>query len=270
MKSTGGGSLKLVELHRAENDQNSLFVDNTVRKDGVVYLCTPCDPNFLLLAMLTKEESRWVPLQQILQTESLAFPQCKFVMQCVNVNVEALVDVDSGNGCVRINANKTMEYLKSRTNRLVTALISQYQSTASKTQTFNQTSLTTSTTTVLPPSVLKECQRTALQMVCDYIPAKWKELLKQEYALESNRSTATAAAASSSWEESNGYAIAPPSTNHLRFGTQPDRIAPTLTVTSTNNNNKKLKPSTPAVLTAQQKRDQKGTKPLSSFFTKKE
>ncbi|KAH9259634.1 hypothetical protein BASA81_002056 [Batrachochytrium salamandrivorans] len=190
---------RLAELHRAENDQSSMFVENTVRKDGVLFLCAACDPNFLLLGLLTGEEGRWVPPPQLVHSDE--FPHQRLLLKCQQANLELLADVDPSNECVRLNPTKVMSFLAGKVDRLISELVRNQQ--ANK-QAAKQTFIlpgTSSAPGALPPAVMRECERVAVQMVCDYVPIKWKELVKHQYV---QPSSLAATAASGSWEENNG------------------------------------------------------------------
>lgn len=251
---------RLAELHRAENDQSSMFVENTVRKDGVLFLCAACDPNFLLLGLLTGEEGRWVPPPQLVHSDE--FPHQRLLLQCQQANLELLADVDPGNGCVRLNPAKVMSFLTGKVDRLVSELVRNQQ--ANK-QAVKQTFILPGTSSgALPPTVVRECERVAVQMVCDYVPVKWKELVKHQYGqpLAAAATSTAAAAADGSWEENNGYAAPGSAVGPSQFAAKQHPQQPPAEQAP-----KRLKQ--PPALTQAQKRSIKGTPPISSFFTKK-
>ena len=58
---------KLLELQvLCPNPRNSWFVDNTIMKNGSLYVATRFDVLFLLLPLLEKSKSNFSPLPQIL------------------------------------------------------------------------------------------------------------------------------------------------------------------------------------------------------------
>lgn len=111
---------QLLEILQFQGSKNSWFIDNSVEKDGLIYVATPIDPLFLILPYL--KEEIYSPLDQVFIDEN--FPDSKILSQCCLNQIDLITDrKDFGKESLyKYNEQKTIDWLKSKFEMLVSLL----------------------------------------------------------------------------------------------------------------------------------------------------
>lgn len=111
---------QLLEILQFQGSKNSWFIDNSVEKDGLIYVATPIDPLFLILPYL--KEEIYSPLDQVFIDEN--FPDSKILSQCCLNQIDLITDrKDFGKESVyKYNEQKTIDWLKFKFEMLVSLL----------------------------------------------------------------------------------------------------------------------------------------------------
>lgn len=120
------GDVQLYEVKAFEEDFHSWFVGQTVQRDGRLIFVTPMDPLYLILPYLIKsgKEGKFQPVDQVVMDEE--FPACSRLLSCTRA-VSSLHHVaeEKEVGSLkfhRYSEEKTMNWLKKKVERTVTAL----------------------------------------------------------------------------------------------------------------------------------------------------
>uniref|UniRef100_UPI0037E74D76 ribonuclease H2 subunit B isoform X2 n=1 Tax=Semicossyphus pulcher TaxID=241346 RepID=UPI0037E74D76 len=120
------GDVQLFEVKAFEEDFHSWFVGQTVQRDGRLLFVTPMDPLYLILPHLIKcgKEGKFQPVDQVVMDED--FPACSRLLSCTR-SLASLHHIaeekEVGNQKFhRYSQDKTMNWLKKKVERTVTAL----------------------------------------------------------------------------------------------------------------------------------------------------
>jgi hypothetical protein len=275
----------LLELLKCDdaNDATSAFVGNTVHRAGCLYLLVDVDINLILLDLLEKQRSAFVPIEQLLRVET--FPHYTKFLLCPSLNAGLLADFyepASAIRCVlRLNDEKALSYLKSKVRRtakyLLTTAIDK-MAFCGTTNSFNNLG-NGSQDESYDRVLFKESERIAIQLLLDYLPERWRQKLAEAFgwtvqrvmALEPYRGEANSSLEGpkreATWEEENGY-IAPGAAtlDAMRFGTKPD-------VADGTTKRRRIESYQPGAVSAATKKlaqvNRKGVPSIASFFVAK-
>ncbi|XP_070694182.1 ribonuclease H2 subunit B isoform X2 [Pempheris klunzingeri] len=118
--------VQLFEVKAFEEDFHSWFIGQTVQRDGRLLFVTPMDPLYLILPYLIKsgKEGKFQPVDQVVMDEE--FPACSRLLSCTRSlaslhHVAEEKEVGSQK-FHRYSQEKTMDWLKKKVERTVTAL----------------------------------------------------------------------------------------------------------------------------------------------------
>ncbi|KAL4656529.1 ribonuclease H2 subunit B [Arapaima gigas] len=122
----GSGNAQVYEVKAFNEDYHSWFIGQTVHRDGKLLYITPVDPLYLLLPYMIQaaKEGKFQPLHQMLIDED--FPACTRLLNCKQTetsigHVAEEKEVGSQK-FYRYSREKTMEWLKKKVDKTVTAL----------------------------------------------------------------------------------------------------------------------------------------------------
>lgn len=122
----GSGDTQLFEVKAFEEDFHSWLVGQTVQRDGRLLFITPMDPLYLILPYLIKScrEGKFQPVDQVVMDEE--FPACSRLLSCTRSlasmhHIAEEKEVGSRK-FHRYSQEKTMNWLKKKVERTVTAL----------------------------------------------------------------------------------------------------------------------------------------------------
>ncbi|KAK2840001.1 hypothetical protein Q5P01_013741 [Channa striata] len=122
----GSGDAQLYEVKAFEEPFHSWFVGQTVQRDGKLVFVTPMDPLYLILPYLIKsgKEGKFQPVDQVVMDEE--FPVCSRLLSCTH-SLASLHHIaeEKEAGSLRFHRyseEKTMNWLKKKVERTVTAL----------------------------------------------------------------------------------------------------------------------------------------------------
>ncbi|KAK3727279.1 hypothetical protein RRG08_049903 [Elysia crispata] len=115
----------LFQLHNFKEKYRSWFIGNKVCSDGSLYLTSPMDPLFLLLPYLMADEAKkFMTLDQLVCDEE--FPDCAKLLPACSPDQVSLIcdskDIDDDTKVFRYSKEKTLAWLKQKTDVLADAL----------------------------------------------------------------------------------------------------------------------------------------------------
>ncbi|XP_042282788.1 ribonuclease H2 subunit B isoform X1 [Thunnus albacares] len=122
----GSGDVQLYEVKAFEEDFHSWFVGQTVQRDGRLLFVTPMDPLYLILPYLIKsgKEGKFQPVDQVMMDEE--FPACSRLLSCTRslASMHHIAEEKEVGSLKfhRYSQEKTMDWLKKKVERTVTAL----------------------------------------------------------------------------------------------------------------------------------------------------
>ncbi|KAG5180390.1 ribonuclease H2, subunit B [Tribonema minus] len=189
------GSLDVLELQVtrvAPTSFCSFFVGQAVQSDGAVYMATRVDPALLLLPLMTACKDRWIPLGQQLQEARLAW-----LLRCRHLGADKICDVNDRLGpdlmLYRLNEAKALAWLLSKVDRVAAhldggahggAAADDANAGAVEGMAAGFSGNAAPNDAVIDPAAAAaerararraRLLRTALEIVCDYVPAEWAE-----------------------------------------------------------------------------------------------
>lgn len=263
---------RLLEVTKANDPDvpRSWFVGNSVQSDGALFLLTKIDPLFVVLPLLDAARGKFYVADQLLRekggnAEWLRIGKCEGMTYRLICDVD---DVDPDMTLVRLNEDSTIRWLKEKVEKLARHFYSTTPAMdfGGKVEGFVMTmvnnnvvddvsscmTVTSSSTTMDGGPREREAKRRAMQVVCDYLPERWREIMVKSMeggvmtlksvlastfmkaaANSANKnggdddenSLATAAAINKpkTWEEENGYTNASAQMEHLRY-TRPSLV----------------------------------------------
>lgn len=121
--STSGNSI--YEIRTQKEKTASWLLDETIKGDGTMYICSKFDPLYLILPYLMKacSNGKFVLLNQVLKDED--YPDCsKLIKLCSNENILNIAD-ESGSGDFigfKYSREKTLAWLTIKINGIKMAL----------------------------------------------------------------------------------------------------------------------------------------------------
>eukprot|EP00064_Thunnus_orientalis_P005488 superscaffoldBa00000539_g5502 len=122
----GSDDVQLYEVKAFEEDFHSWFVGQTVQRDGRLLFVTPMDPLYLILPYLIKsgKEGKFQPVDQVMMDEE--FPACSRLLSCTRslASMHHIAEEKEVGSLKfhRYSQEKTMDWLKKKVERTVTAL----------------------------------------------------------------------------------------------------------------------------------------------------
>jgi len=198
---------ELLEAQQMSGDDHSFFMDDNVMKDGSIFLCTPIDPNFILLHYLDKARNksaehagRFGVLADSVCDES--FPAINRVAEAKNARINRICDVKETHGerYIRLSDDKVMSWLEAKVEAIATKLVAQSQEEA-VVSTFKrdgplQDAPTNSTTPMAAgkapvaqtPSVGNGEREFAVGLLAEYLNGPWTEMLAKHVGVRSPES----------------------------------------------------------------------------------
>ncbi|XP_056145890.1 ribonuclease H2 subunit B [Lampris incognitus] len=120
------GDVQLYEVKAFKEDFHSWFIGQTVQRDGRLLFITPMDPLYLILPYLMKaeKEGQFQPMDQVVLDEE--FPACPRLLSCTRsrASLHHIAEEKEVGGVKfhRYSQGKTMDWLKIKVERTVTAL----------------------------------------------------------------------------------------------------------------------------------------------------
>lgn len=120
------GDVQLFEVKAFEEDFHSWFVGQTVQRDGRLLFVSPMDPLYLILPYLIKsgKEAKFQPVDQVVMDEE--FPACTRLLSCTRslASLHHIAEEKEVGSLKfhRYSQEKTMNWLKKKVERTVTAL----------------------------------------------------------------------------------------------------------------------------------------------------
>lgn len=125
------------ELNCFDEKYHSWFVDEKVHSGNTIYFATPMDPLFLLLPYLINsgQKNKFTELDQIVIDEE--FPECQKLLKCQTAldNISQIADckdIDEDLKVYRYNKDNTLNWLKSKIDRLSVVLEQKQVSVSAK------------------------------------------------------------------------------------------------------------------------------------------
>lgn len=157
---------KIFEIVHFSEEHSSWFIQDTVEKDGSLFMMTPADPLFFILPYIC-QESRYCQLEDILVDENNLDVK-QLLVCCSKKDIENIADLKDamGTSVYRYNKKKTLSWLKKKVLLVSKCIAEKNISTSdgSKVSSFIQrkgASLYCSEET---------CNRYACQLVSEYLP----------------------------------------------------------------------------------------------------
>lgn len=170
---------KVFEVLRFKEEPRSWFVEDSVQKDGSLYLITPIDPLFLILPYLTKFSQKFRTLEQLLVDES--HPSVSALTGCLSS--DELLNICDAKGdddlqVYRLNSDKTVAWLKAKVEQTADCVSSSgvHVSKGSQSATFVRSKRHTGASRA-------DCVRYAFGLVSDYLSLQWSESLKESLSI---------------------------------------------------------------------------------------
>lgn len=122
------GENELLEVQQVSGEDHCYFVDNSVMKDGSIFVLSPVDPNFILLhyldlarAKTDDHPGRFGVLEDALN--DAIFPATRLLAKAKNVRLDKICDIkDKGDIYIRLNDDKVLEWLGAKVRAAATAL----------------------------------------------------------------------------------------------------------------------------------------------------
>ena len=191
LSTQGGVLMEVQEAAPLDADPCSWFVDQTVQKDGTLFVASRVDPLFFLLPLLAKNGTRFSPLGQVVTPQLHA--------ACTETRARAICEVNDKLGAdmvlFKIDEEKVMGWLQRKVERLQRVLASREMKVrlecASGAAAADFQSLEAADSARAhedqkaegcegPTDVaLKEQLLTAVQLVCEYLDQGWSDKLLQ-------------------------------------------------------------------------------------------
>ncbi|XP_059163656.1 ribonuclease H2 subunit B-like [Physella acuta] len=167
----------IYEVNCFKEKYRSWFFGDTVHSDGHIFLTTPVDPLFLILPYLINagENKRFMKLDQIVADED--FPDChKLLTCCIDDQLELVTDwkdIDDSTRVYRYNLDKTLNWLKIKTETLTDVL--EEKNVQVSTKGAHSTFFVRSKGSEISKDSYTEY---AFGIICDYLPVALEERLK--------------------------------------------------------------------------------------------
>jgi len=170
---------KIFEVLQFREETRSWFVEDSVQKDGGLYIITPVDPLFLILPYLTKFSQKFRTLEQLLLDEG--HPSISRLTGCLT-SEETLnicdVKVDDDLQVYRLNNDKVIAWLKAKVEQTADSVSSSgvHVSKGSQSATFVRSKRHTEATRA-------DYVRYAFGLVSDYLSSQWSESVKESLSI---------------------------------------------------------------------------------------
>jgi len=170
---------KVFELLCFKEEPRSWFVEDSVQKDGSLFVITPVDPLFLILPYLTKYSQKFRTLEQLLMDEG--HPSVSMLTGCLTSDeLLNICDIkgDDDLQVYRLNNDKTIAWLKAKVEQTADSISSSgvHVSKGSQSATFVRSRRHTDATRV-------DYVRYAFGLVSDYLSSQWSESLKESLSI---------------------------------------------------------------------------------------
>ncbi|XP_073256562.1 ribonuclease H2 subunit B-like [Porites lutea] len=242
---------KVFEVLRFKEEPRSWFVEDSIQKDGSLYVITPVDPLFLILPYLTKFSQKFTTLEQLLVDEK--HPCIGTLTGCISPDeLLNICDVkeDDDLQVYRLNNDKTIAWLKTKVEQTADSVPSSgvHVSKGSQSATFVRSKRHSDVSR-------GDYVRYAFGLVSDYLSLQWSERLKESLSITDDAQLSSPEA---------------PPTKRAKVTDEipeamEDYSKEFSKLTSKKENNKTSKKLT-AAQKSLSKVDKKGMKSLSSFF----
>lgn len=173
-----GDCRSVCELNSFDEKFHSWFIGETVHSGNQIYFATPVDPLFLVLPYLINaggKANRFMSLEQLVTDEEL--PDCHKILTCSGMDhilqVADRKDIDDDLQVYRYNSEKTLAWLKAKTDSLADMLEKTQVNVSAKS---SQSSMFVRSKT---SSASRESYvQYAFGMVSDYLPVAVEEDLR--------------------------------------------------------------------------------------------
>lgn len=170
---------KVFEVLRFKEEPRSWFVEDSVQRDGSLYVIAPIDPLFLALPYLTKHSQKFRTLEQLLVDER--HPPISILTDCLSPDeLLNICDVkgDDDLQAYRLNDEKTIAWLKLKVQHTTDCLSSSgiCVSKGSQSATFVRSKRHTNTSR-------GDYERYAFGLVSDYLSSQWSQTLKDSLSI---------------------------------------------------------------------------------------
>jgi len=243
------------QVMQCKEDYRSWFVDESVQKDGSMYMITPIDPLFLALPYLEKSAAQniFTTLDNILTDENhpealIKLEQCLTKKNLLNIcNCKGSEDIVA----YKSDESRILAWLSLKIHKLADHLSSTALNVGLGVKVKNFVHVDRDL-----KQKEEDCKRYAWTMVSDYLPAHWVDKLKENLDIKD-------------------LVKQPVKKQKLNDSTASDKTPDTKTgiVEDYRDHSKAKKVAPPAKLTSAQKLiqkvDKKGMKTMNSFFTSK-
>lgn len=242
---------KIFEVLKFTEEPRSWFIEDSVQKDGSLFVITPVDPLFLVLPYLTKYSQKFRTLDQLLLDDEHP-PVCRLTGCLRSDEILNICDVkgDDDLQVFRLNNDKTTAWLKAKVEQTANSLSQSgvHVSKGSQSATFVRSRRHIDATR-------SDFVRYAFGLVSEYLSLRWSERLKESLGI-------TDEAQLSSPEE--------PPTKRAKVTDEIPEATEDYSKEFSKLNSKTESDKTATKLTAAQKSlskvDKKGMKSISSFF----
>ncbi|XP_078379595.1 ribonuclease H2 subunit B-like isoform X1 [Oculina patagonica] len=170
---------KIFEVLQFKEEPRSWFVEDSVQKDGSLYVITPVDPLFLILPYLTKFSQKFRTLEQLLLDEG--HPSISRLTGCLtSEEILNICDIkgDDDLQVYRLNNDKAIAWLKTKVEQTADCVSSSgvHVSKGSQSATFVRSKRHTDASRA-------DYVRYAFGLVSDYLSSKWSESLKESIGI---------------------------------------------------------------------------------------
>lgn len=170
---------KVFEVLRFKEEPRSWFVEDSVQRDGSLFVVTPIDPLFLVLPYFEKLSQKFRTLEQILEDDR--HPSINTLTSCLPSNeLLNISDVkrDHDIQAYRLNKDKTIAWLKLKVKKTADCLSSSgiNASKGSQNAVFVRSKRHANTTR-------DDYERYAFGLVSDYLSPQWSERLRESLSI---------------------------------------------------------------------------------------
>ena len=119
------GRIDEIQTMKALEDKHSSWLlKDEIQEDGTLYFCTPVDPLFLLLPVLSANSTRFQPLDQIVP--GVESPNITLVLNCAKLSLSNICDVKDKYGpdmiLYKLNTEKTLKWLEAKVSSVMESL----------------------------------------------------------------------------------------------------------------------------------------------------
>lgn len=246
---TGG----VYQLMRCQEKYRSWFIDNSVQKDGSMFMITPIDPLFLALPYLERSsvKDKYVPLDNILVEENYQLAMLK-LEECLTK--KSLFNICNCKGsddlfAYKADESKILAWLSLKAKKLASHL------SKSDVQVDQSTARVRNMVQLVEKSE-EDCIRYAWMVVSDYLTSQWSEKLRENLNIKELAVTVKPAIKKQKLNDSTSSDKLSPVEDYRDHSKTKESTKPKAKLMSSGNK-------------ALQKVDKKGMKTMSSFFTSK-